>query len=105
MDGSPAVAVRRTPTGHDVFVGVPQLTPELVHALAKLAGVHCFTEPGPALWAANGYLSVQAQTNGIVRIDTGRKGPVADALDGQRLGNGPTVELNMDAGDVRVLKY
>jgi hypothetical protein len=105
VDGSPAVAVRRTPTGHDVFVGVPQLTPELVHALAKLAGVHCFTEPGPALWAANGYLSIQAQTNGVVRIDTGSKGHVTDALDGQRLGNGPTVKLNMDAGDVRVLKY
>ena len=104
-DGSPAVAVRRTRTGHDVFVGVPQLTPELVQALAKLAGVHCYSEPGPALWAANGYLSVQAQTNGVVRLDTGRKGPVTDALDGQRLGSGPRMELKMDAGEVRVIQY
>jgi hypothetical protein len=104
-DGSPAVAVRRTRTGHDVFIGVPQLTPELVHALAKLAGAHCYSEPGPALWAANGYLSVQAQTNGVVRLDTGGKGPVTDALDGRPLGRGPRVELNMDAGDVRVIQY
>ncbi len=34
-DGSPAVAVRRSEKGIDVFVGVPQLTPELVRALAK----------------------------------------------------------------------
>ncbi len=104
-DGSPAVAMRRSSAGLDVFVGVPQLTPELVHAIAKASGVHLFTQPGPALWAAEGYLSVQAHTNGVVLFDTGRNGPVADALDGQRLGNGPTVELNMDAGDVRVLKY
>lgn len=104
-DGSPAVAVRRTRSGRDVFVGVPQLTPELVHALAELTGSHCFTQPGPALWAANGYLSVQAQTNGVVRIDTGRKGPVSDALDGKKVGDGPAVELNLEAGEVRVLRY
>lgn len=104
-DGSPAVAVRRTAAGHDVFVGVPQLTPELVHALAALAGAHTYTRPGPALWAANGYLSVQAQTTGPVRIDTGRRGPVTDALDGAPLGAGPQIELNMEAGEVRVLHF
>lgn len=102
-DGSPAVAVRRTGNGHDVFVGVPQLTPELVHALARLAGVHCYTAPGPALWAANGHLSIQAHTNGAVRIDTGRRTRIADALDGTALGKGPVITLDMQPGDVRVL--
>jgi hypothetical protein len=104
-DGSAAVAVRRTRSGHDVFVGVPQLSPELAHALAALSGVHLYTEPGPALWAANGFLSVQAHTNGVVRFDTGRKGAVADALDGKTIGAGPSVELQMKAGEVRVLRY
>ena len=103
-DGSPAVAVRRTRTGYDAFVGVPQLTPELVHALAAIAGVHCYTQPGPALWAANGYLSLQAQTNGVVAIDTGCRSPVSDALSGGSLGQGPQVKFEMQAGDVRVLK-
>ena len=103
-DGTPAVAVRRTRTGCDVFVGVPQLTPELAHALAKRAGVHLYAEPGSALWAANGYLSIQALTNGVVRLDTGSRAPVADALDGQSLGVGPTVDLAVQAGDVRVLR-
>ena len=49
--------------------------------------------------------SVQAQTNGVVRIDTGRKGPVSDALDGKKVGDGPAVELNLEAGEVRVLRY
>lgn len=104
-DGSPAVAVRQTRTGYNVFVGVPQLTPELVHALAKLAGVHLFTSPGPSLWAANGYLSVQAQTTGVMIIDTGWDGTVRDALSGAKIGEGPRVTLSMEQGDVRVLRY
>lgn len=104
-DGSPAVAVRRSKRGYDVFVGVPQLTPELAHAIAKVSGVHCFAEPGPALWAANGYLSVQAHTNGVVRFDMGCRSPVVDALDGTTVGPGPLVELKMGQGEVRVLRF
>ncbi len=104
-DGSPAVAVRRSKSGLDVFVGVPRLTPELTHALAKLSGVHVYTQPGPTLWAANGYLSVQAHTNAPVTFDTGSKRPVTDALDGTPLGTGPRVKLNMKQGEVRVLRY
>ena len=104
-DGSPAVAVRRSTAGVDVFVGVPQLTPELIYALAKLTGVHCYTRPGPALWAANGYLSVQAHTNAPVVFDTGKTRRVTDALDNTDLGRGPRIELPMKQGDVRVLRY
>jgi len=103
-DGSPAVAVRRAGTGYDVFVGVPQLTPELVHALARLAGIHCYTEPGNALWAANRHIAIQAHTNGTARIDTGRRTRVIDALDGTALGKGPVITLDMQPGDVRVLR-
>lgn len=104
-DGSPAVVVRRSTRGTDAFVGVPRLTPELVHALAKLAGVHLYSQPGPALWAANGFLSLQAHADGVVQLDVGGNGPVTDALDGTPVGKGPTVELNMSAGEVRVIRY
>ncbi len=63
-DGAPAVAVRRSEKGIDVFVGVPQLTPELLRALARLAGVHLFTDGNGAVWAAEGFLSVQAHESG-----------------------------------------
>jgi len=104
-DGSPAVALRRSGAGLDVFVGVPQLTPELVHAIAAEAGVHLFTRPGPALWAAEGCLSIQAQTEGPVRLDTGCGRKVFDALDDTPLGQGPAVDLEMRQGEVRVLRY
>ena len=104
-DGTPAVAVRRSEKGIDVFVGVPQLTPELLRALARLAGVHLFTEGNATVWAAEGFLSVQAHESGPLRIDAGRKGAVADALSGEALGEGPQVTLTLKKGEALVLRY
>jgi hypothetical protein len=104
-DGSTAVAMRRSEKGIDVFIGVPQLTPELLRALAKLAGVHVFTEGNATLWAAEGYLSVQAFETGPLVIDIGKPGLVVDALDNKPLGKGPQVTLTLQKGEVRVIKY
>ena len=104
-NGSPAVAVRQSANGTNVFVGVPQLTVELVKALARIAGVHLFTEGNATLWAAEGYLSVQSQQDGPLLINTGENGTVVDALNGKVLGVGPEVTLNLEKGDVSVIKY
>ena len=104
-DGTPAVAVRRSAKGINVFVGVPQLTPDLLRALARLAGVHIFTAGKATLWAAEGYISLQAHESGPLLLNTGRPGNVLDALDGKVLGDGPEVTLTLKKGEVRVLKY
>ncbi|MEA3401491.1 MAG: hypothetical protein U9R79_09660 [Armatimonadota bacterium] len=104
-DGSPAVALRRSAEGLDVFVGVPQLTPELIRALARLAGVHLFADVDVSVWAAEPYLSIHAMGNGPLSLDTGRAGPVVDALDGTPLGRGPELTLQMRRGETRVLRY
>jgi hypothetical protein len=104
-DGTPAVAVRRSPKGVDIFVGVPQLTPELIRALAKAAGVHVFTTGKAAVWAAEGYISLQAHETGPLLLDTGCPGKVVDALDGKTLGDGPQVTLIIKKGEVRVIKH
>jgi hypothetical protein len=104
-DDSPAVALRRSVKGIDVFVGVPQLTPELIRALAQIAGAHLFTQGKASVWAAEGYLSLQAHQDGPMVINTGKKGTVVDALDGKLLGQGPEVTLILKNGEARVIKY
>ena len=104
-DGSPAVVVRRGQAGTDVFLGIPALTPELVRALAKLAGVHVFTENNSAVWATERYLSIQAHQAGPVVISTGKPGPVRDALDGKVVGTGPQVTVQFARGETKVLEY
>ncbi|MGE5531715.1 MAG: hypothetical protein ACM3VW_06355, partial [Bacteroidota bacterium] len=104
-DGSPAVAIRRSARGVDVFVGVPRLTPELVRALAKLAGVHLYTEGKATVWAADGYLSFQAHEAGPLTFDVGKKSTIYDALSGKSLGTGPKVTLTVKKGETRVLRW
>jgi hypothetical protein len=104
-DGSAAVAMRKGERGIDVFLGTPQLTSELVRALAKLAGVHLFATTDVALWAADPYISIHAVKDGQLTIDTGREGPVIDALDGSAVGQGPAIKLNIKKGETRVLRY
>ncbi len=104
-DGSPAVAIRHGSHGFDIFVGVPALTSELVRVFARMAGVHLFTEENAAIWAAEGYLSIQAHKSGPFVIHTGRSRDVVDALTGAKLGRGPSLVLPIDVGEVRVLRY
>lgn len=104
-DGSPAVALRRGAHGIDVFLGTPALSSELIRALARVAGVHLYTQRDAAVWATDGLLSVQVHEAGPLTIDTGIVGPVTDALSGESLGEGPTVTLELAQGEVRVLRF
>ena len=47
-DGTPAVAVRQVDKGHEVFMGIPAFTPEVVAGFARLAGCGLHAKPGEA---------------------------------------------------------
>jgi hypothetical protein len=104
-DGSPAMVLRKSEHGADIFIGTPQLTPELIRACSRFAGVHLFTQADASVWEAEGYLSIQALKDGDIAIDTGNDRPVTDVLDAKNLGKGPSLVLPMKAGDVRILKW
>jgi len=104
-DDSPAVLLRNGPQGKDVFVGVPQFTPAVVRALARLAGVHLFSDTDACVWAAEGWMSVHAVEDGPLILRTGRTTPVVDALTGKRLGTGPEVKIDIRKGQTRLLRY
>ena len=91
--------------GIDVFVGVPQLTTELIRALARIAGVHMFTEGKANVWAAEGYILLQAHDDGPLVINTGKNGTIVDALNSKVLGKGPKLIIVMKKGEVRVIRY
>lgn len=107
VSNEPAVGNRSAggADGWDVFVGTPRLTPELLRAAGKLAGVHLFTESNVPVWAAEGHVAIQAHAAGPIAVDIGQPVPVHDALNGQTLGQGPRVLLPFNQGEVRVLRY
>ena len=104
-DGSPAVAMRRSQQGIDIFIGPPQLTSELVRALANIAGVHLFTTEDASICAAEGYLSLHAVNDGLLMLNIGSENTVLDALEHTTIGQGPVLNLDVHAGDTRLLYY
>ena len=104
-DGSPAVAVRQTETGTDVFVGPPELSPGLIRVLAKLAAVHLYAKTDAAVWASENIVSVHGVQDPPIVFDTGAEAPVRDALSGKLVSSRAEFSFNLHAGDTRVLTW
>jgi hypothetical protein len=104
-DGSAAVAIRETEQDVDVFVGPPQLTPELVRALARLTGVHLYAGTDANVWASEPYISVHAVQDPPVLFNTGVDQLVRDAITGKRISSVPEFTWALPAGDTRLLTW
>jgi hypothetical protein len=102
-DGSAAVALRKTTDAWSLFVGPPGLTPDLLRLAARRAGVHLYTETDCNIYANGPILALHAANDGPVALDTGRPGPVYDALSGERIADGPKLRISLKKGDTRVL--
>ena len=108
-DGSPAIAIRNDArgTGASVFVGIPNLSPALLRALAKHAGVIPCTDDDCVLYAAGPLVVVHATRDGRVRLNRPQSAgdaPLRDVLTGDILGYGPIVDLELRLGDSRILR-
>jgi hypothetical protein len=102
-DGSAAVALRHTDDGWSLFVGPPGLTSELLRLAARKAGVHLFTNADCNVYANGPYILLHASQDGPVQVNTGNRSPIVDLLSGEPLGQGPTISLNMNLGETRLI--
>jgi hypothetical protein len=103
VDGSAAVALRRTADGVSLFVGAPGVTSELLRLAARKSGVHLFTERDCNVYANGPYLVLHASQDGPLEIDAGAPGRIRDLFSGQTIGEGPKITLSLNKGDTRVL--
>ncbi len=102
-DGSPAVAMRRTPDGLSLFVGAPGLTSDLLRLAARAGGVHLFTQQDCNVYANGPYVVLHAAQDGPLEVDTGLSGSVRDLLDDKIIGAGPVITLPLRKGETRIL--
>lgn len=84
----------------------PVMPPELVHALARKAGVHCYTGPGDTFQANASYISLNAAWAGRRTIRLPQPADVYDALSERRYYENVT-EFPVSAmeGETRIFRY
>jgi hypothetical protein len=103
-DGSAAVALRKLPDGPSLFVGVPGLNSELVRLMARLSGAHVYAAVDANVYANGPFVAVHAAADGPLRLELGGAGPVFDALGGEKVGEAPSLTLDLKKGETRVLR-
>ena len=116
-NGQTALAVRPDPFGGgDIFLGIPELAAEMVHAFAMVAGSHRYLrrdDIGKAsIWAASGHdsadsgvLTIQAMEDATIHLMVPSFGNVSDVLTSKCIGTGPSLPISMEKGEVRVLTW
>ena len=100
----PAIVLR----GKHLFCGVAHVPRELYLHMAKISGVHVYTDTPASVFASGAYISVTAlretDLSKPLRLDIPSDKDVFDALTGEKLGKAPTLELKMKVGDNRILR-
>ncbi|WP_165227992.1 beta-galactosidase [Aquisphaera insulae] len=113
-DGSASVARVDSPDGPRYFVGTPGLSTEILRLAARAAGVHLYTETDCNVYARAPFVVLHASQDGPITV----RGPVrpvgsargsswtwTDALTSERLGDGPSLKLELKRGDTRILRH
>jgi len=103
-DRSPALVVRTSQTGTDVYLAVPALTTELVRTLARFAGVHLYTQVDAAVWADGSLTSIHVSNDGPIEVTMPHAGTVTDIYSGRTFGTGPTVTVPARKGETLMLE-
>jgi hypothetical protein len=103
-DGTPAVALHQDATGSDLFVAPPGLTSELLRVAARQSGVHLFTTTDCNVYANGPFVVVHAAEDGEIELDTGKLGPIVNALDDSPVGDGRRLTLKLAKGQTRMLR-
>jgi hypothetical protein len=104
-DGTAAVALRRIRGGWSLFAGAPGLTSDLLRLAARKAGVHLYTQTDCNVYANGPIVALHAAQEGPTTLDTGHRGQVRDAINGDLIGSGPRVVLPLKRGETRILRY
>jgi hypothetical protein len=104
-DGSPALVLRETPAGKDVFLATPAVSPALIRGLARISGVHLYTEAAAAVWVHQDLASIHALTNGTLTVTWPQPGTTHDLYNGRRYGPGVTVDVPVRQGETLLLQH
>lgn len=100
--GEPAIVLRMVNGKPHVFCGTSVIQPELFRHVAELAGVHFYTEPGPALFSNGREIAVYAPRDIDVTITPRQPGNYTEYFSGRKY-NGSKIRTSLKTGETFLL--
>ncbi len=83
--GQVALAQKQVGRGRSLFCGSPILPPDLLRNIARLAGVHIYSDSGDVLHANDSFVLLHTSAAGDKTIRLPRRGDVVDVYEGKVL--------------------
>jgi hypothetical protein len=87
-NGVPALARKKMSGGGTLYYSGRNavLGPQLLHNLAKIAGIHTYSSPGNAVYVGNGVAAIHRLSTAEAVVDFGKEVLLLDPLSGKELG-------------------
>jgi len=99
------LAVRGSGTSLVMYCPVPFLPREVLRAVLQEAGVRRYDDDGGDVVRADSrFVAVHTKAGGARRLNLPKAGAVRDAVGGQLLGQGPTLELTLPPNSTSILE-
>jgi hypothetical protein len=102
--GRPGLVVKELEGWRSIYTAAPPLSWELLRNVARMAGVHLYSEAGDMVWGNDAFLAFYSQSVGIRTVPFPKPLTVEDAYEGRVLAeNATSVEIDMQAHETRLL--
>ena len=95
-DGRPAIAVRQYDNWTAVYCAQSQLSPQFIHNLAKLAGIHQYIDTPDVVWANQSMLAVCVDKPGPRTIKLPRPAKVTELYSNKVISAEPVTSFTVD---------
>lgn len=85
--GKPGICVKSEHGWTSVYSTAPRLSPEMVRAIARMAGIHVYSEANDPIYIGEGYIGIHAKEAGDRHISLPHPATVVDCFTGHTIGS------------------
>jgi hypothetical protein len=103
--GKVGLCARRFPGWTSVYSGAPTLSSEVIRMIARLAGIHVWSESNDPIYVAPHFVGIHAATSGKRSLSLPAPATVLDCFTGREVGRGiDRFDVELDAAETAIYR-
>lgn len=105
LAGKPGLAIKKNADWTTIYSASPRLSPEMIRAIARLAGVHVYANGNDPIYISHEYIGIHATGTGPKTITLPGPAKIIDCFTGKSVAeNAPVFSVNMEANSTGIYR-
>ena len=105
VSGEVGLCTRRYPGWTSVYSAAPTLSPEVIRMIARLAGIHVWSEANDPIYVGPHFLGIHAPTSGKRSLSLPAPATVVDCFTGREVGRGiARFDVDLSAAETAIYR-